>query len=152
MVPVSRYWVKLRRGYFRFPISGQSLIKKKSKNFTIPEPVMIWTWNLDQYLNLTRETNLKKIWRWRHVRKLWRHWFFANLEQFGGQIPDTESAKTMFLVMVTFCLIETENRTKKSLTQLSHCFEWRYFFGQKTLFFCWKKNKKNGDIGKIKGA
>ena len=49
--------------------------------------------------------------------------FFANLEQFGGQIPDTESAKTMFLVMVTFCLIETENRTKKSLTQLSHCFE-----------------------------
>ena len=50
--------------------------------------------------------------------------FFANLEQFGGQIPDTESAKAMFLVMVTFCLTETENRTKKSLTQLSHyCFE-----------------------------
>ena len=50
--------------------------------------------------------------------------FFANLEQSGGQIPDTESAKAMFLVMITFCLTETENRTKKSLTQLSHyCFE-----------------------------
>ena len=48
----------------------------------------------------------------------------ANLEQSGGQIPDTESAKVMFSVIVTFCLTKTENRTKKSLTQLSHyCFE-----------------------------
>ena len=42
----------------------------------------------------------------------------ANLEQSGGRIPDTESAKVMFSVIVTFCLIKTENRTKKSLTQL----------------------------------
>ena len=50
--------------------------------------------------------------------------FLANLEQFGGQIPDTESAKVMFSVIVTTCLTKTENRTKKSLTQLSHyCFE-----------------------------
>ena len=48
----------------------------------------------------------------------------ANLEQSRGQIPDTESAKVMFSVIVTFCLTKTENRTKKSLTQLSHyCFE-----------------------------
>ena len=46
--------------------------------------------------------------------------FLANLEQSGGWIPDTESAK----VIVTFCLTKTENRTKKSLPQLSHyCFE-----------------------------
>ena len=50
--------------------------------------------------------------------------FLANLEQSGGRIPDTESAKVMFSVIVTFCLTKTENRTKKSLTQLSHyCFD-----------------------------
>ena len=50
--------------------------------------------------------------------------FLANLEQSEGWIPDTESAEVMFSVTVTFCLTKTENRTKKSLTQLSHyCFE-----------------------------
>ena len=47
-----------------------------------------------------------------------------NLEQSGGRIPDTESAEVMFSVIVTFRLTKTENRTKKSLTQLSdYCFE-----------------------------
>ena len=50
--------------------------------------------------------------------------FLANLEQSGGRIPDTDSAKVMFSVTVTFCLTKTENKTKKSLTQFSHyCFE-----------------------------
>ena len=50
--------------------------------------------------------------------------FLANLEQSGGRIPDKESAEAMFSVTVTFCLTKTENRTKKSLAQLSHyCFE-----------------------------
>ena len=50
--------------------------------------------------------------------------FWATLEQSGGRIPDTQSAKVMFSVIVTFCLTKTENRTKKSLTNLSHyCFE-----------------------------
>ena len=43
---------------------------------------------------------------------------FHQLELSGGRIPDTESAKAMFSVMVTFCLTETENRTKKSRTPL----------------------------------
>ena len=48
----------------------------------------------------------------------------ANLEQSGGWIPDTESAKVMFSVKVAFGLTKPENRTKTSLTQLSHyCFE-----------------------------
>ena len=46
--------------------------------------------------------------------------FMANLEQSGGRTSDTETAKVMFSVTVTFCLTKTENRTKKSLTQLSH--------------------------------
>ena len=50
--------------------------------------------------------------------------FLANLDQFRGWIPDTKSAKFMFSVMITFCPTKTENRTKKSLRQLSHyCFE-----------------------------
>ena len=40
-----------------------------------------------------------------------------------------------------------ENRTKESLTQLSHyCFEQRYYFGQKTLIFC-KKMLISGKLG-----
>ena len=50
--------------------------------------------------------------------------FLASLEQSGGRIPDTESAEVMLSVTVTFSLTKTKNRTKKSLTQLSHyCFE-----------------------------
>ena len=50
--------------------------------------------------------------------------FLANLEQSEGRIPDTESVKGMFSVIVTFCLTKTENRTKKSLTQLlQYCFD-----------------------------
>ena len=50
--------------------------------------------------------------------------FLYNLEQSGGRIPDTESAKVMSSVIVTFFLAKTERKTKKSLTQLSHyCFE-----------------------------
>ena len=50
--------------------------------------------------------------------------FLANLEQPDGRIPDTESAKVIFSIIVTFCFTKTENRTKKSLLQLSHyCFE-----------------------------
>ena len=47
--------------------------------------------------------------------------FMANLEQSGSQIPDAESAKLMFSLIITFYLTKTENRTKKSLTQLSQC-------------------------------
>ena len=46
----------------------------------------------------------------------------AKLEQSGGWIPGTESAEVMFSVTITFCFTNTENRTKKSLIQLSHYF------------------------------
>ena len=39
--------------------------------------------------------------------------FLANLEQSGCRIPDTESAKVLFSVKVTFCLTKLK-------TQLSH--------------------------------
>ena len=74
--------------------------------------------------------------------------FFANLEKSGDQISDTESAKVMFSVIGIFCLTKTENRTKKSQTQLSHySIELRYFLDKNANFL-----QKNADISKIKGV
>ena len=44
--------------------------------------------------------------------------FMANLEESEIWIP--ESVKLTFSLIVIFCLTKTENRTKKSQTQLSH--------------------------------
>ena len=38
--------------------------------------------------------------------------FLANLEHYAGLIPDKESAKVIFSVIVTFCFTKTEIRTK----------------------------------------
>ena len=52
---------------------------------------------------------------------------FSIYDQFGAiWKPDSQckSVKLTFSLAVTFCLAKTENRTKKSPTQLSHyCFE-----------------------------
>ena len=65
--------------------------------------------------------------------------FMISLERFGSQIPHAWSVTLKFSLTVTFYLTKTENRTKKSLTYLSHyCFEWRYYFCQKMLIFCKK--------------
>ena len=63
--------------------------------------------------------------------------FMTNLEQSGSRIPNAESAKLMCSLIVTFYPTKTENRTKKSLTQLSqYCYE--YYFCQKMVIFCKK--------------
>ena len=50
--------------------------------------------------------------------------FITNLKQFGSQILEAWSVKLALTLTVTFYLTKTENRTKKSLTQLSHyCFD-----------------------------
>ena len=62
--------------------------------------------------------------------------FMANLEQTGGRILDAQYVKLTFSLKITFYLTNTENRTKKSLTQFSHyCFEERYCFCRKMLIF-----------------
>ena len=52
---------------------------------------------------------------------------FRIFSQFGAvrrPVSGTVSAKVMFSVIAAFCLTKTENRTKKSLTQLPYyCFE-----------------------------
>ena len=50
--------------------------------------------------------------------------FLAILEQFVSRIPNALSVKLTFSLIVPFYLTKPENRTKKSLTHLSHyCFE-----------------------------
>ena len=50
--------------------------------------------------------------------------FTATMKQSGSRILDAYSVKLKFSLIVTFYLTKTENRAKKSLTQLSHyCFE-----------------------------
>ena len=45
--------------------------------------------------------------------------FMSSLEQSGSWIPDADSVKLIFSLIVTFYITKTENRTKKSLTKLS---------------------------------
>ena len=74
--------------------------------------------------NKTTLTKITLTSCWEIVTSLSFSGFLANLEQSRERIPDTDSAKVMFSVTVTFCRTKTENRTNKPLTQLSHyCFE-----------------------------
>ena len=58
---------------------------------------------------------------WEIVTSLSFFQFMANLEPSRSQIPDAWSVKLTFSLTITFYLTKTENRTKKSLRQLSHC-------------------------------
>ena len=89
-------------GISHFRISGQSLIKENCHNSRTSDDIDMKFGPVTK-LDKRNKTTSKKS---------------------GDRIPDTESEKVMFSVIVTFCLTKTENRTKKSLTQLSHyCFE-----------------------------
>ena len=59
-------------------------------------------------------------------------------DQFGSFCKPNSGRMVLlaFSLKVTLNLTKTENRTKKSLTQLSyHCFEQRYYYHQKCWFF-----------------
>ena len=102
-------------------ISGQSLIKRNCHN----------SWNSDDIdMKLGQVTKLDKrnkttskrfeddvIWK---MTLLSFFQFTANLKYSGSQTPNAQSVKLIFPLIVTFCLVKTENRIKKSLTQLSH--------------------------------
>ena len=113
-------------GISNFRISAQSLIKENSHNSGTSDDIDMKLGVVTK-IDKRNQTTLKKIELTscrKIVTSLSFFGFSANLEQSGGRIPDTESAKVMFSVIVTFCLTKTENRTKKPLTQLSHyCFE-----------------------------
>ena len=113
---------------------------------------MILTWNLDQLLNLTRETRQsEKDLTMTSCNNFFL--FIANLQPSGpsgSRIPDACSVELIFSLLITFYLTKSENRTKTSLTQLScYCFELRWFFSRKLLIFLQRKRwhqQNEGDL------
>ena len=107
-------------GISDFWISGQSLIKENCHNSRTID---------DIDMKLGPVTKLDK-WNKKTSEKIDVDVVSENCDviaifrifgQFGAiQRLDSEPAKVIFSVIVTFCLTKTENRTKKSLTQLSH--------------------------------
>ena len=110
------------RGISDFQISGQSI-----ENCHISRTSDDIDMRLGPEVDKRNKTTSKK-WvdnvRSKIVTSLLFFGFLDNLEQSRDRIPDTESTKVLFSVIVTFCLTKTENRAKKSLTQLSYyCFD-----------------------------
>ena len=126
LILVSRYWAKLRRSHFRFPDFGQFLIKRNChKSSTGHDIAMKFgpVTKLDKRNNKISKKNQRDIMSV-IVTSLLFFQFTANSEQSGSHIPDAQSVKLIFSLIVTFYLTKTESRTKKPLTQLSHyCFE-----------------------------
>ena len=113
------------RGISDFRISGQSLIKENCDNSRTSDDIDMKlrpVTKLDRR-NKTTSKNVTLTLCRKIVTLLLFFGFLANLEQSGGRITDTESAKIMISVIVTFCRTNTETRTRKSQTQLSrYCF------------------------------
>ena len=116
--PILQILVKTQIGLFL--ISG--ILVNPLKIVIFPEPVMLLTWELDQILSWQdKQNNVKKLVdnvMWEIVTLLLFFGFLDNLEQSRDRIPDKVSTKVLFSVTVTFCLTKTENRAKKSQTQL----------------------------------
>ena len=97
-------------------ISRESLIKENCHNSRTSDDIDL---NLGPVTELNKRNSVKKFAMTscqKIVASLSLSEFLANLEQSGGRILDTEFAKVVFSVIVTFCLTKTGNRTKKSLT------------------------------------
>ena len=105
-----------------FRISGQSLIKEKFHNCRTSHDIDMKLGPVTKLDKRNKKTSKKLTLTscWKIVTSLSFFGFLANLKQSGGRILDTESEKVTFSVIVIFFLTKTENRTKKSLTQLSH--------------------------------
>ena len=117
---------KTQTGVDDFRISGQSLIKENCYNSRTSDDIGMKlgpVTKLDKRNRTTSMTLTMTLCR-QIVTSLSFFGFLTNLEQSGGRTPDTDSTEVMFSVTATFCITKTKNRTKKSLTQLSHyCFE-----------------------------
>ena len=114
IVPVSRYRAKVKQGYFQFMDFSSITYSKNCHNSRTTDNVDI------KFEPATKlETTTSKNWEWPHISKLWCH-----LEQSRDWIPDAWSVNTYIFNNINLFLTKTENRTKKSLTQLScHLFE-----------------------------
>ena len=122
--PVSRCWVKLRRGISDFWISGESFVKENCHNSKISDDINM---KLGSVTELGK-ANKKLSKRYNDVVLANYNviFIFTIYSQFGAiRKPDSGriSVQLTFSLTITFYLTKTENRTKTSLTQLPHyCF------------------------------
>ena len=108
---------------------------------------------LDQWLNLTRELKKsQKVWRWRHVRKLWRRCCFSIYSQLGaiwkldfGHMV----CKTYIFINSSILYYKSWKQNLKIPNTTFTLLLWiENIFAKKILIFC----KKKSDISKIKRA
>ena len=107
-------------GISDFQISDQFLIKKDFHNSRTSN-------NFDLKLGpVTKHNDVENNCRWRHIGKFWCRCHFSDLRPIWSNLQArfwTHGLYNLFS-LITFYLAKTENRTKKSLTQLSYyCFE-----------------------------
>ena len=121
LAQVPRYWAKLRRRNSDFWIFGQSLIKENYHNSRTSDDIDMKHGPLTK-IGKNKRTSKKMMMTscQQMVTSLPFFQFIANLELYGSQILGAQSMKLTFSSKVTFYVTKTENRTKKSITQLSH--------------------------------
>ena len=97
----------------------QSLIKGNCPNSRASDDIDMKLGTVSKLTWQEKQNNVKKIWKWRHVRNYDIIAIFLIYDQFGLiRKPDSRR------IVGTFYLTKTENKTNQSLTQLSHyCFE-----------------------------
>ena len=119
---IGRNW---DRGISDFRISGQSFLKENWHNSRTRNDIDMKLGPVTKLekRNKTMSKNLTVRSCWQMVTSLSFFQFMANMEQSRSWIQDAQSVKLTFSLTVIFYLTKTENRTKKSLSQLSYsCF------------------------------
>ena len=124
---VTLVWVKRRRGYFRFPDFWSTLVNENCHNSRTSNDIDMKLGPVTKFdkgnttpLKKLPMTSCQKI-----VMSLSIFQVKADFEHSGRRISHVWSVKLLFSLTVTFYHTKTENRTKKSPTQLPYC--WRFF-------------------------
>ena len=120
LAPFSRYWTKLRRWYFRFLDFWSIRYKRNCRNSKTSDDIDRKLGSVTK-LHKRNQTTSKKVDN--DVMSKKNCDFIVIYGQFGAvQKLDSGriACKSMFSLIVTFCLIKAENRTKELLTLLLH--------------------------------
>ena len=119
--PVSRYWAKLRPGFFRFQDFCSNSLKVNCYYSRTIDDINMKLGPVTKLDKRSQTTSKKMMTSCRQiVTSLSFFRLIANLEQSRSRIPDELSVKLTFSLTVTFFLTKTENRTEKFLSKLPH--------------------------------
>ena len=106
-------------GISDFRVSGQSSIKENCHNYRTSDDIDMKIKPVIKIVKRNKITSKKLTIAscLKTVTSLSVFGFLANLEQSGCRIPNTESGKVMFSVIVTLCLTKTETTYGYVLTR-----------------------------------